>query len=243
MVADPSNVPLHGQGPLPLDVDVAVDAGRDPGGFEPLDAWAGSTVLVERGVVPEDVERLAANPEPRSVLQGAVELGQLASGRGDLPRVGRLAGIETCTPRVPQTTTPWVEIASPPTAIIEASASGGSNRRRSTRRHGCPARGSWSLGGDRSRRGPAGDRGGSGPSKGRQGAGPDRPDRRPHATGPRSCRRGCAIERHSVPAVGPGQRKVQVGDRPEGHECLVDSGQWSASNEWSEGKWSVMLWN
>src|SRR5438874_8664365 len=80
MIADAVDLTLNGQGPLPLNVQVAVDAGRHPGGLEPLDARAGSAVWIEGGIVPEDVKGLVARAKAGGVLQGAAEGGQLAVG-------------------------------------------------------------------------------------------------------------------------------------------------------------------
>src|SRR5579875_1514021 len=55
-VADPVDVALDGERPLTLDVQVPVDAGGDTRPLATVDAGAGTAVLVEWRVVPEDVE-------------------------------------------------------------------------------------------------------------------------------------------------------------------------------------------
>src|SRR5689334_11555782 len=49
-VADAVDRPLHGERPLPLGVEVAVDAGGHAGALELGDARPGAAVLVERGI-------------------------------------------------------------------------------------------------------------------------------------------------------------------------------------------------
>jgi hypothetical protein len=65
--------PLDGERPLPLGVEVAVDARGHPGTLQPGDARARPAVLVERRVMPEDLERHARGPQRRRGLEGMVE--------------------------------------------------------------------------------------------------------------------------------------------------------------------------
>src|SRR3954451_6023707 len=59
VVADAPDVAPPGVRTLALDVQAAVDAAGAARRLEPLDARARAAVLLEGGVVPEDVERLA----------------------------------------------------------------------------------------------------------------------------------------------------------------------------------------
>src|SRR5262249_4938998 len=76
-VTDTGDCTLHGQRPLPFGMKVPVNAGRHTGLLEPGDATTGAAMLIEGGIMPEDVERLVTAAEPVSGLERLVECSQL----------------------------------------------------------------------------------------------------------------------------------------------------------------------
>ena len=79
-VTHPSDQALRRQGPLPLNVEMAVNAGGHSGVLEFLDGGAGALVLVERRIVPEDVERHSRLSEGRGRFEGAIQRYEFLGG-------------------------------------------------------------------------------------------------------------------------------------------------------------------
>ena len=174
-VADPPDGPLDGEGPLPLGVEVAIDAGRHARPLEVARRRARAAMLVEGGVVPEDVERLgvlcgAARPASRARSSAA------SSRSGGLQPLGSSgsAGSRRRDAERPQTIDAvGGDGVAADGQLRRAGAAAGLARRCSTsvvvaRRQDLGARKG------RSRRGRAGPRDGSGPSRGRRAGGPGR---------------------------------------------------------------------
>ena len=57
VVADAAHRALHGDGPVALVMEVTVHAGCHVGSLEELDTRTGPCMVIEGGIMPEDIER------------------------------------------------------------------------------------------------------------------------------------------------------------------------------------------